>query len=288
MQQLPCQHAGAQRGRPETQTLRGFLTPSSTSARMVGRAAHRVRAAAVRARSASHILCGLAVAVSNVDEVVATIRSSADPAEARERLMTRALARRGDRALHRADRRSLPPRGRRRNLPPVRDPGPRHPRPAPPAPHRARRQGGHRRAGGAGGQDHRLPRHPALALPDHGDHLRRAARGARALRRAPPFRDRGLGRRPRRRGSDRARGDGRHRHRRRLHQAHPPDRVPRPAPRRQGHAGHDDQGRGLRHHPLRRQHPHGAPVLHHRGHGLHAQDLAPAARRAQRRGARRS
>ncbi|MFZ0099846.1 MAG: DNA gyrase C-terminal beta-propeller domain-containing protein, partial [Gemmobacter sp.] len=36
-----------------------------------------------------HILCGLAVAVSNVDEVVATIRSSADPAEARERLMTR-------------------------------------------------------------------------------------------------------------------------------------------------------------------------------------------------------
>jgi DNA gyrase subunit A len=35
------------------------------------------------------VLCGLAVAVSNVDEVVATIRTSADPAEARERLMTR-------------------------------------------------------------------------------------------------------------------------------------------------------------------------------------------------------
>ena len=42
-----------------------------------------------KARERSHILCGLAVAVSNVDEVVATIRSSADPAEARERLMTR-------------------------------------------------------------------------------------------------------------------------------------------------------------------------------------------------------
>ena len=41
------------------------------------------------ARERSHILCGLAVAVSNVDEVVTTIRSSADPAEARERLMTR-------------------------------------------------------------------------------------------------------------------------------------------------------------------------------------------------------
>ena len=35
------------------------------------------------------MLCGLAVAVSNVDEVVATIRASADAAEAREKLMTR-------------------------------------------------------------------------------------------------------------------------------------------------------------------------------------------------------
>ncbi len=42
-----------------------------------------------RARERAHVLCGLAVAVSNVDEVVATIRASADPAEARERLMTR-------------------------------------------------------------------------------------------------------------------------------------------------------------------------------------------------------
>ncbi|MCE8469710.1 DNA gyrase subunit A, partial [Rhodovulum sulfidophilum] len=37
----------------------------------------------------SHILCGLAVAVSNVDEVVATIRASADAAEARVKLMER-------------------------------------------------------------------------------------------------------------------------------------------------------------------------------------------------------
>ena len=50
------------------------------------RTAHELR----RARERAHILCGLAVAVSNVDEVVATIRASADPAEARERLMTRA------------------------------------------------------------------------------------------------------------------------------------------------------------------------------------------------------
>src|SRR5690606_3831718 len=43
-----------------------------------------------KARERAHLLCGLAVAVSNVDEVVATIRSSADAAEARERLMARA------------------------------------------------------------------------------------------------------------------------------------------------------------------------------------------------------
>ncbi len=42
-----------------------------------------------KARERSHILCGLAVAVTNIDEVVATIRSSADAAEAREKLMTR-------------------------------------------------------------------------------------------------------------------------------------------------------------------------------------------------------
>ncbi|MEO1155183.1 MAG: DNA gyrase C-terminal beta-propeller domain-containing protein, partial [Pseudomonadota bacterium] len=42
-----------------------------------------------KARERSHILCGLAVAVSNVDEVVATIRASADAAEAREKLMER-------------------------------------------------------------------------------------------------------------------------------------------------------------------------------------------------------
>ena len=42
-----------------------------------------------KARERAHVLCGLAVAVSNVDEVVATIRSSADAAEARARLMER-------------------------------------------------------------------------------------------------------------------------------------------------------------------------------------------------------
>ncbi len=42
-----------------------------------------------RARERSHLLCGLAVAASNIDEVVHIIRSSSEPAAARERLQER-------------------------------------------------------------------------------------------------------------------------------------------------------------------------------------------------------
>ncbi len=42
-----------------------------------------------RARARSHILCGLAVAVSNVDEVVSIIRASPQPAAAKQHLMER-------------------------------------------------------------------------------------------------------------------------------------------------------------------------------------------------------
>ncbi len=74
-------------GRPEQLALRDFLTYFITFREEVvaRRTAYELR----KARERAHILCGLAVAVSNVDEVVATIRSSADAAEARERLMTR-------------------------------------------------------------------------------------------------------------------------------------------------------------------------------------------------------
>ena len=52
--------------------------------------ARRVAYELRKSRERSHILCGLAVAVSNVDEVVGTIRASRDAADARNRLMTRA------------------------------------------------------------------------------------------------------------------------------------------------------------------------------------------------------
>lgn len=82
-----CNMLALNGGRPEQLALRDFLTYfiSFREEVVARRTAYELR----KARERSHILCGLAVAVSNVDEVVATIRSSADAAEARERLMER-------------------------------------------------------------------------------------------------------------------------------------------------------------------------------------------------------
>ena len=82
-----CNMLALNHGRPEQLTLRDFLTHFIAFREEVvaRRTAYELR----KARERSHLLCGLAVAVSNVDEVVATIRSSADAAEARERLMER-------------------------------------------------------------------------------------------------------------------------------------------------------------------------------------------------------
>ncbi|HRO10788.1 DNA gyrase subunit A [Amaricoccus sp.] len=83
-----CNMLALNGGRPELLDLKNFLAHFIAFREEVvaRRTAYELR----RARERAHLLCGLAVAVSNVDEVVATIRSSADPAEARERLMTRA------------------------------------------------------------------------------------------------------------------------------------------------------------------------------------------------------
>ncbi len=82
-----CNMLALNGGKPEQLPLRDFLTHfiSFREEVVARRTAHELR----KARERSHVLCGLAVAVSNVDEVVATIRSSADAAEARERLMQR-------------------------------------------------------------------------------------------------------------------------------------------------------------------------------------------------------
>ncbi len=82
-----CNMLALNGGRPEQLTLREFLTHFITFREEV--VARRTAFELRKARERAHVLCGLAVAVSNVDEVVATIRSSADAAEARERLMER-------------------------------------------------------------------------------------------------------------------------------------------------------------------------------------------------------
>mgnify|MGYP001302839194 CR=1 FL=1 len=82
-----CNMLALNGGRPEQLTLRDFLHYFITFREEV--VARRTAFELRKARERSHILCGLAVAVSNVDEVVATIRASRDPAEARDRLMER-------------------------------------------------------------------------------------------------------------------------------------------------------------------------------------------------------
>ena len=82
-----CNMLALNGGRPEQLTLRDFLTAFIDFREEV--VARRTAYLLRKARERSHVLCGLAVAVANVDEVVATIRASADAAEAREKLMTR-------------------------------------------------------------------------------------------------------------------------------------------------------------------------------------------------------
>ncbi|MDG1448835.1 MAG: DNA gyrase subunit A [Ascidiaceihabitans sp.] len=82
-----CNMLALNGGRPEQLTLRRFLTSFIDFREDVvaRRTAYNLR----KARERSHVLCGLAVAVTNIDEIVAAIRSSADAAEARHKLMTR-------------------------------------------------------------------------------------------------------------------------------------------------------------------------------------------------------
>ena len=82
-----CNMLALDGGRPEQLTLRRFLTSFIEFRENV--VARRTACKLRKARERSHILCGLAVAVSNVDEIVTTIRASADAAEARQKLMLR-------------------------------------------------------------------------------------------------------------------------------------------------------------------------------------------------------
>jgi DNA gyrase subunit A len=82
-----CNMLALNGGRPEQLTLRRFLTCFIDFREEV--VARRTAFELRKARERSHVLCGLAVAVSNVDEIVATIRASSDASEARLKLMER-------------------------------------------------------------------------------------------------------------------------------------------------------------------------------------------------------
>ena len=82
-----CNMLALNGGRPEQLTLRRFLTCFVDFREEV--VARRTAFELRKARERSHVLCGLAVAVTNVDEIVATIRKSSDAAEARKQLMER-------------------------------------------------------------------------------------------------------------------------------------------------------------------------------------------------------
>jgi DNA gyrase subunit A len=74
-------------GRPEQLSLRDVIEAFiAFREEVIGR---RSRFLLAKARDRAHLLLGLVIAVSNLDEVVAIIRGSASPADAREALMAR-------------------------------------------------------------------------------------------------------------------------------------------------------------------------------------------------------
>ena len=74
-------------GRPEQMGLRALLDIFVAFREEV--VVRRTRHDLNHARDRGHVLAGLAIAVANIDEVIHIIRTSADPAEARERLAAR-------------------------------------------------------------------------------------------------------------------------------------------------------------------------------------------------------
>lgn len=74
-------------GRPQQMSLRDVLTSFIRFREEV--VTNRTKFELNKARERAHILVGLAIAVANIDEVVALIRAAPDPATAKEQLMAR-------------------------------------------------------------------------------------------------------------------------------------------------------------------------------------------------------
>jgi DNA gyrase subunit A len=84
---FPANMLAIRGGRPETLTLRDIIESFVRFREEV--ITRRSKFELMKARERAHILLGLVVAVTNLDEVVKLIRGSASPAEAREKLLSR-------------------------------------------------------------------------------------------------------------------------------------------------------------------------------------------------------
>ena len=84
---FPANMLAIRGGRPETLTLRDFIEAFIRFREEV--ITRRTKFELLKARERAHILLGLVVAVTNLDEVVKLIRGSSSPAEAREKLLAR-------------------------------------------------------------------------------------------------------------------------------------------------------------------------------------------------------
>jgi DNA gyrase subunit A len=87
---FPANMLAIRSGRPETLTLRDFIEAFIRFREEV--ITRRSKFELLKARERAHILLGLVLAVTNLDEVVKLIRGSASPADAREKLLAREWA----------------------------------------------------------------------------------------------------------------------------------------------------------------------------------------------------
>jgi len=82
-----CNFVALNGGKPELMNLKQILDAFIEFREEV--VTRRARFLLNKARDRAHVLVGLAIAVANIDEVIALIRTAPDPATAREQLMTR-------------------------------------------------------------------------------------------------------------------------------------------------------------------------------------------------------
>ncbi|MGL4288571.1 MAG: DNA gyrase subunit A [Phreatobacter sp.] len=80
-----CNMVALNGGRPEVMNLKDLITAFIAFREEV--VSRRTKFLLNKARERAHVLCGLAIAVANIDEVIRIIRTAPDPATARERLM---------------------------------------------------------------------------------------------------------------------------------------------------------------------------------------------------------